>query len=181
MTARRSASFVVFALAAIAASAAVDAQPAGKVRHIGFIAGGSASTGRTLVDAFRVGLRDHGWIEGTNIVVDYRFADGHFDRLPGLADELVRRKVELIVAVPTPTAVAAKSATGSIPVVMASVTDPVKIGLVASLARRAATSPASAIPATSGSRSSRSSRRHCRRPGAWRCSRIRATRAIRPA
>jgi hypothetical protein len=57
MTARRSASFVVFALAAIAASAAVDAQPAGKVRHIGFIAGGSASTGRTLVDAFRVGLR----------------------------------------------------------------------------------------------------------------------------
>ncbi len=87
------------------------------------------------VDAFREELRGLGWVEGNNIVIDYRFADGRHDRLPELAAELVRLKVELIVAVPTPAALAAKNATATIPIVISSVGDPVGTGLVASLAR----------------------------------------------
>jgi putative ABC transport system substrate-binding protein len=82
-------------------------------------------------------LRELGWVEGQNIVIDYRFADGRFDRLPELAVDLVRLKVDIIVAQPTPAALAAKNATGSIPIVMINVGDPVGLGLVASLARPA--------------------------------------------
>jgi putative ABC transport system substrate-binding protein len=88
-----------------------------------------------FLDAFRQGLRELGWVEGQNIVIDYRFAEGRFDRLPDLAAELVRLKVDIIVAVPTPAAVAAKNATGTMPIVAISVGDPVGIGLIASLAR----------------------------------------------
>jgi putative ABC transport system substrate-binding protein len=87
------------------------------------------------VDAFRQGLRELGWAEGRNIVIDYRFAEGRLDRLPDLAAELVRLKVDIIVAQATPGAAAAKNATETIPIVMVPVGDPVGLGLIASLAR----------------------------------------------
>jgi putative ABC transport system substrate-binding protein len=79
-------------------------------------------------------LRELGSVEGQNIVVEYRYADSKFDRLPGLAAELVRLKVEVIVATPTPAAVAASKATTTVPIVMTSVGDPVGLGLVSTLA-----------------------------------------------
>jgi putative ABC transport system substrate-binding protein len=79
-------------------------------------------------------LRELGWVEGQNLVIDYRITEGRLDRLPDLAAELVQLKVDIIVAVPTPAVVAAKNATGTIPIVMIGVGDPVGLGLVASLA-----------------------------------------------
>ena len=119
----------------LAAPLAAEAQPAGKVHRIGYLSSGSSSTAAAFIEAFRQGLRELGWVEGQNIVIDYRFAEGRFDRLPDLAAELVRLKVDIIVAAPTPTAVAAKNATGTIPIVMINVGDPVGLGLIASLAR----------------------------------------------
>jgi len=87
------------------------------------------------LDAFRQGLRELGWVEGQNLVIDYRSAEGKLDRLPDLAAELVRLKVDIIVAVPTPAAAAAKNAIETIPIVMIGVGDPVGTGLIASLAR----------------------------------------------
>jgi len=113
----------------------VDAQPTQDARRIGFLASGSSAVAGPIVGAFRSGLRDLGWVEGQNVIIDFRFAEGRFDRLPELAAELVRLKMDVIVAVPTPAALAAKNATGTIPIVMISVTDPVGIGLVGSLAR----------------------------------------------
>jgi putative ABC transport system substrate-binding protein len=108
---------------------------AGKVHRIGYLGSGSSTSNPHLPGAFRQGLRDLGWIEGQNIVIEYRFADGHLDRLPALAAEVVRLKVDIIAASPTPAALAAKNATGTIPIVFTSVPDPVGLGLVASLAR----------------------------------------------
>jgi putative ABC transport system substrate-binding protein len=102
---------------------------------MGYLADSSSSTLALLIEGFRQGLRELGWIEGQNIVIDYRFAEGRFDQLPDLAAELVRLKVDIIVAAPTPAAVAAKNATETIPVVMINVGDPVALGLIASLAR----------------------------------------------
>jgi putative ABC transport system substrate-binding protein len=87
------------------------------------------------VDAFREGLRELGWIEGKNIVIEYRFAEGQYDRLPALAAELVRLRVDLIAAGPTPPAMAAKNATRTIPIVMLGAAEPVELGLIESLAR----------------------------------------------
>ena len=87
------------------------------------------------MDAFRQELSKLGWIEGKNITIEYRFAEQKPERLPELAADLVRLKVDLIVAAGTPSALAAKKATTTIPIVMASSTDPVGVGLVASLAR----------------------------------------------
>jgi len=112
-----------------------DAQPQERVRRIGFLSGGSSAVAGALVGAFREGLRDLGWVEGRNLIIDFRFAEGQFDRLSDLAAELVRLKVDVIVAVPTPAALAARNATATIPVVMISVPNPVEIGLVDSLAR----------------------------------------------
>ena len=109
--------------------------PTGKVYRIGYLAAGSAIASQLPVEAFREGLRELGLVEGQNIVIDYRFAEGRFDRLPDLAAELVRLRVDVIMAGPTPPAVAAKNATGTIPIVMAGVGDPVELGLIASLAR----------------------------------------------
>jgi putative ABC transport system substrate-binding protein len=117
----------------LAAPLAAEAQPAGKVYRIGYLSTRS-STADTL-EAFRQGLRELGWIEGRNIVFDYGFAEGRFERLPELAAELVRLKVDIIVAVPTPAAAAAKNATATIPIVGISLIDPVGIGLISSLAR----------------------------------------------
>src|SRR6266852_5786145 len=117
----------------LAAPLAAEAQPAAKVPRIGVLGSGSRSDLSPRLDPFRQGLRELGWVEGQNIVIDYRFAEGRFDRLPELAAELVRLKVDLMIAVATPAAVAAKNATATIPIVMAGAGDPVRLGLVASL------------------------------------------------
>jgi len=132
----RSALIITLALGLLLAPLlAADAQQAGKVPRIGFLQTGSPSDTLPRLDAFRQGLRELGWVEGQNIVIDYRFAEGRFDRLPDLAAELVRLKVDIIVAVPTPAVTAAKKATETIPIVMIGVGDPVGTGLIASLAR----------------------------------------------
>ena len=119
----------------LVAPPSVDAQPRESPRRIGYLAGGSGTVSAVNVDAFRDALRDLGWIEGRNLSIEYRFADGRAERLPDLAAELVRLKVDLILAVPTPAALAARDATATIPIVMVSVADPVAVGLVESLAR----------------------------------------------
>jgi putative tryptophan/tyrosine transport system substrate-binding protein len=124
----------------LAAPLTAEAQPAERVRRIGYLApGASAATQSTMaaqsIAAFRQGLRDLGWIEGRNVIIDYRFAEGKFDRLPDLATELVRLNVEVIAATTTPAAIAASNATGTIPIVMFVVGDPIGLGLIASLAR----------------------------------------------
>ena len=111
------------------------AQQPGKVFRIGFLDNSTASGMAILVDAFREELRDLGWIEGKNFTIEYRFAEQKPERLPELAADLVRLKVDLIVVTETPVALAAKRATAFIPVVMTNVGDPVGFGLVASLAR----------------------------------------------
>jgi putative ABC transport system substrate-binding protein len=112
-----------------------DAQAPAKVHRIGYLSSSSQAAVAHLVEAFRQGLRDLGYEEGRNVVVEYRFAEGRGERLATLAAEFVRRRVDLIVAVPTPSAVAAREATRSIPIVAFSVADPVRLGLAASLAR----------------------------------------------
>ena len=112
---------------------ALEAQPAGKVYRIGMLERTSPAINAANLDAFRQGLRDLGYVEGKNFVIEYRSADGRDERFPGLAAELVRLKVDLIVTRGTP-ALAAKHATGTIPVVITGLADPVGQGVVASLA-----------------------------------------------
>ena len=112
-----------------------EAQQPGKIFRIGFLDASTASGSAVLVEAFRQELSKLGWIEGKNIAIEYRFAEQKPERLPELAADLVRLKVDLIVVAGTPPALAAKSATTTIPIVMASASDPVGAGLVASLAR----------------------------------------------
>jgi ABC-type uncharacterized transport system substrate-binding protein len=119
----------------LAAPLAAEAQQAGKLYRVGYLTAGSVGANPGILEAFRQGLRDHGWVEGQNIVIEYRSAEGRFDRLPDLAAELVRLKVDVIVAAPTSAALAAKNATGAVPIVGVSLTEPVGLGLVASLAR----------------------------------------------
>ena len=109
------------------------AQQAAKIPRIGYLSSNAPETFR--VDAFRQALQEFGWVEGQNLLVDYRSADGQFARLPELAAELVRLKVDVIVAVPTVSALAAQQATRTIPVVFTHVSDPVGSGLVPSLAQ----------------------------------------------
>jgi putative ABC transport system substrate-binding protein len=128
--------FLMTALAgALAAPLAAGAQPVGKVSRIGLLSGSSTTASARHVEAFRQGLRELGWVEGQSIAIEYRFAEGRVDRLPDFAAELVRLKVDVIVAGPTPGAVAAKNATGTIPIVMTNAADPIELGLIASLAR----------------------------------------------
>lgn len=117
-----------------AASLTSHAQPTGKVYRVGLLLSGPGGN-TPSVEAFRQGLREFGWIEGQNMVIDYRLAEGRLDRLPDLAAELVRLKVDVIAAGPTPPALAAKSATGTIPIVMLGAAEPVALGLIKSLAR----------------------------------------------
>ena len=124
-------------LAGHGAFAKAIAQPAGVRRPvIGFLHSGSAKELTRFSDAFRQGLKEGGFVDGKDVTIEYRWAEGHYERLPGLAQELVERDVAVIAAVGGPTpAMAAKSATAKIPVVFASSADPVKFGLVASLSR----------------------------------------------
>jgi putative ABC transport system substrate-binding protein len=103
---------------------------------IGYLASSSSGPSAPNVEAFRQGLGDTGYVVGQNVAIEYRWAEGSYDRLPALAADLVGRKVDLIVASgSTPAALAAKSATSTIPIVFTGVTNPVELGLVASLAR----------------------------------------------
>jgi len=112
-----------------------EAQQPGKIPRIGYLGNSTASGTAVLLEAFRQELSKLGWIEGKNITIEYRFAEQKLERLSDLAADLVRLKVDLIVASGGPTPLAAKGATSTIPIVMTSTTDPVGAGLVASLAR----------------------------------------------
>jgi putative ABC transport system substrate-binding protein len=112
----------------------VAAQPIKKVPQIGFFDAGTFSSASLRIEAFRSGLRELGYVEGRNILIEYRFAEGNLNRLPDLAEALVRLKVDVIVARSTPVIRAAKNATTTIPIVMAAAADAVGSGLVASLA-----------------------------------------------
>jgi putative tryptophan/tyrosine transport system substrate-binding protein len=109
-----------------------EAQQTGKVFRIGYLDGSTASGSAVLVDAFRQELSKLGWIEGKNIAIEYRFAEQKNERLPDLAADLVRLKVDLIVVASTQPVLAAKNATTTIPIVMTNAGDPVASGLVAS-------------------------------------------------
>ena len=112
-----------------------DVQQSTKIPRIGFLDVSTASGSAVLVEAFRQELSKFGWTEGKNIAIEYRFAEQKQERLPELATELVRLKVDLMVIAGTGAALAAKNATTTIPIVMANAGDPVGAGLVASLAR----------------------------------------------
>jgi putative ABC transport system substrate-binding protein len=109
--------------------------PAAKLARIGLLGPGSVASGTSWAPALVANLRDHGYVEGTNLSVESRWSEGNNDRLAELAAELVRLNVDVIVTFQTPAAVAAKHATTTIPIVMAAAADPVGTGLVASLAR----------------------------------------------
>jgi len=112
-----------------------QAQQPTKIPRIGYLIGPSLSTNQVRIEAFRQGLRELGYVEGKNIVIEYRSAEGKLDRLPARAAELVRLKVEVIVTNGPPATRVSKEATATIPIVMANDSDPVGNGFVASLAR----------------------------------------------
>ncbi len=118
----------------LAAPLAAEAQQAAKIARIGYLAANLAANPH-LREAFRQGLHDLGYVEGRNVAIEYRDAEGKYDRLPALAAELVALKVDVILAGGTPQALAAKQATRTLPIVFLGVTDPVTSGLVTSLAR----------------------------------------------
>src|SRR5215831_786475 len=125
----------VVALSVLLEPIAARAQESGKIPRVGSLAPRNRTDAAPFVDAFLQGLRDFGWIEGKNIVIEYRWAEGRSDRLDDLAADLIRLKVDVILAGNTQAAAAAKNATSTIPIVMGTAGDPVAIGLVTSLAR----------------------------------------------
>jgi putative ABC transport system substrate-binding protein len=126
--------FISGAVAVLAAPLVAEAQRAGKVYRIGYLSSASASP-PTDLEPFRQGLRELGYVEGRDVLIEARFAEHKLDRLPELATELVWLKVDVIVTFSTPAAKAANQTTKTIPIVMSSGGDPVGSGLVASLAR----------------------------------------------
>jgi putative ABC transport system substrate-binding protein len=121
---------MLFALCSHAA-----AQQPAKIPRIGVLAGSSSAGESPRVEAFRQGIRDLGYVEDKNIAIEYRYANARFDKLPALADELIRLKVDVLVVSTTPAVQAAKNATKTIPIIFFGVFDPVAAGLVDSLAR----------------------------------------------
>ncbi len=109
---------------------ALHAQP--KIPRVGFMGNSTAELEANLVDSFREGLREHGYQEGRNIVIEYRWADGKYERFPALVAELIAAKVNVIVTAGTPASLAVKKATTTVPLVMVAVGDPVGTGLVSS-------------------------------------------------
>jgi putative ABC transport system substrate-binding protein len=119
----------------VGCGALAEAQQPAKIPRIGYLTPGSLSSQSFRTEAFRQGLREHGYVEGKNIVIEYRYAEGKFDRLPALAAELVRVKVDIIITGGASATRAAKEATVRIPIVMTQAGDPVGSGFIASLAR----------------------------------------------
>jgi putative ABC transport system substrate-binding protein len=121
--------------ATVAWPLAARAQQPAKVARIGFLGNSTAELEANLVGPFRDGLRVLGYEEGRNIVIEYRWAEGKYERFPALMAELIALKVDVIVTAGTPASLAVKKATTSIPLVMVAVGDPVATGLVASIGR----------------------------------------------
>jgi putative ABC transport system substrate-binding protein len=119
----------------VIARSVAEAQPAAKVSRIGILLGATAETVAPLVRALTEGLRDLGYVEGRNIVFERRYADGRMERLPELAAELVRLRVDVIVTGSNIHVAAGQRATATIPIVMVAAGDPVGAGFIASLAR----------------------------------------------
>jgi len=126
---------LVLALGLFLAPLAAEGQQPAKIPLIGYVGNSTPSLEPKLLSAFRDGLRDFGYVEGQNIRVEYRWAEGRYERFPDLIAELVRLKVDLIVAAGTPATLAAKRATNAIPIVMAVIGDALEVGVVPSLAR----------------------------------------------
>jgi len=132
---KRRAFFALAGSAMVAWPLATRAQQPAKIHRIGILETVSSSANVKNLDALRRGLRELGYVENQNYILEYRSADGDAGRFPALADELVRLHVDLIVTRGTPAAQAAKNATGTIPIVMAAIGEPLGVGVVASLAR----------------------------------------------
>jgi ABC-type uncharacterized transport system substrate-binding protein len=126
---------ILFAVMLLAVAVTAQVQQPKKMPRIGFLAGGSPSANSRLYEAFRQGLRELGYVEGQNIALEFRSSEAKPERLPDLAAELVRLKVDVIVTSSTPAIQAVKQATRTIPIVMAFSGDPVGTGIVASLAK----------------------------------------------
>jgi putative ABC transport system substrate-binding protein len=124
---------VMLALAAVGWPLGSQGQPQGKVARIGFLGNSTAALEANLVTPFRDGLRQLGYIEGQNAVIEYRWAEGQYDRFPALIAELIAQKVDVIVTAGTPATLAVKKATTSLPIVMIAVGDPIGTGIVPSL------------------------------------------------
>ena len=133
----RTLAVVALFFVSLAASRTAEAQPAGKIWRIGFLSLGSGDLEqyKPWVTAFRDGLRELGYVEGQNVVIEQRYARGQVERLPELAAELVQLKVDILVTAPAGSALAAKKVTSTVPIVFMGEPDPVRTGLVASLAR----------------------------------------------
>jgi ABC-type uncharacterized transport system substrate-binding protein len=145
---------IAIAAILLAVVVTVEAQQPKKNARIGFLGATSPSVESARIEAFRQGLRELGYVEGKNIVIDWRWAEGNAERLPGLAAELVRLNVEVIVTGGSTSTGAAKQVTTTIPIVMAQVNDPVGSGVVASLARPGGnmTGLSTLVPEISGKR-----------------------------
>ncbi len=126
---------IVLCAMLLALSLSAQAQQPARIPRIGILIPASMSSYSARVEAFRQRLREHGYVEGKNIVIEYRYAEGKPERLPDLAAELVRLKVDVIVTASGPAILAAKKASATMPIVFASAGDPVGTGLVSSLAR----------------------------------------------
>jgi putative tryptophan/tyrosine transport system substrate-binding protein len=132
---RAAASSILVSVMLLAVAVVADAQQPTRVPRIGFLSSLSASTISARAEAFRQGLRGHGYVEGKTIFIEWRYAEGELDSLPALAAELVRLKVDVIVTGGPAVNRTAKEATGTIPIVLAFDNDPVGNGFAASLAR----------------------------------------------
>src|SRR5690349_7616791 len=132
---RRVVVFICLLLTVFLATVSAQAQPLEKLPRIGFLAATSAAVEKSRIEAFQEGLREAGYVDGKNIGIEYRWAEGKLDRLAELAAQLVRLKVDIIVSGGSTSSRATKEATTTIPIVMAQVNDPVGSGMVASLAR----------------------------------------------
>jgi len=136
LTSRLSSAMLTVTLAlSLVAPLAADAQPLTKVPRVGFLFPGSAALASLRLESFRQALRELGYVEGQNLTIENRWAEGQVERLPDLAADLVRLHVDVILTAATPAAKAAKNATNTIPIVMVDPGDPVGTGLIASLAK----------------------------------------------
>jgi putative tryptophan/tyrosine transport system substrate-binding protein len=125
---------ILVAVVLLVVAVIAEAQQPGKIPRIGFLGNSTAALEENLVEPFRQGLRDLGYVEGRNILIEYRWAEGKYQRFPTLIAELIALKVDVIVTAGTPASLAVKKATTSIPLVMIAVGDPVGTGLITSLA-----------------------------------------------